>query len=100
MKIAMRRCVRPLRACREQPHRRPAAEQRDERAPFQLIELHSVPASQGQVSGYRISKDQSVGVGTTVQPVSCQVLPQQADMAQPADLSIRPKDRRVTGRRT
>jgi hypothetical protein len=41
----MRRCVRPLRARRERPCRR-AAEQRDELASFQLIELHSVPASQ------------------------------------------------------
>jgi hypothetical protein len=30
--------------CCEQPRRR-AAEQRDELAPFQLIELHSAPAS-------------------------------------------------------
>ena len=32
-----------LRARRERQRRRRAAEQRDELAPFQLIELHSVP---------------------------------------------------------
>jgi hypothetical protein len=37
-----------LRARRERPRRR-ATEQRDELAPFQLIELHSVPASQGRM---------------------------------------------------
>ena len=35
-----------LRTRRERPRRRRAAEQRDELAPFQFIELHSVPASQ------------------------------------------------------
>jgi hypothetical protein len=35
-----------LRARRERP-RSHAAEQRDELAPFQMIELHSIPASQG-----------------------------------------------------
>ena len=36
---------RLLRVRRERPSRR-AAEQRDELAPFQLVELHSMPASQ------------------------------------------------------
>jgi hypothetical protein len=31
-----------------------AAEQRDELATFQLVELHSIPASQGRIAGYRI----------------------------------------------
>jgi hypothetical protein len=44
------------RACR-------AAEQRDELAAFQLIELHSIPASQGRIAGYRIGEDQSGGNG-------------------------------------
>jgi hypothetical protein len=39
---------RLLRACRERPRRSRAAEKRDELAPFQLIELHSIPASQGR----------------------------------------------------
>jgi len=43
-----------LRARRERPHRRGAAEQRDEIATFQLIEWHSAPASQGQIARYRI----------------------------------------------
>jgi hypothetical protein len=37
-----RRCAR-----RERPRRRAAAEQRDECAPFQLIEEHSVPVRPG-----------------------------------------------------
>src|SRR5262245_31693925 len=57
--------VRPLRAHRERPDRcgRRTTEQRDERAPFQLIELHPVPASQGRIAGYRIGEDQSGGNG-------------------------------------
>src|SRR5262249_24594325 len=38
-----------------------AAEQRDELATFQLIQLHPVPASQGQIAGYRIASDRSAG---------------------------------------
>jgi hypothetical protein len=52
-----------LRARRERPHRRSAAEQRDELTPFQLIELHSFPTSQGRFAGYRIGRDQSAGIG-------------------------------------
>src|SRR5262249_3892333 len=37
------------------------AEQRDELAPFQLIEWHSVPTSQGRFVGYRTGGDQSAG---------------------------------------
>ena len=44
-----------LRARREGPSRG-AAEQRDELAPFQLIELHSVPASTA-FGRYRIGRD-------------------------------------------
>jgi len=44
----------------ERPRRCRAAEQRYELAPFQLIELHSVP-SQGRIAEYRISEDQSGG---------------------------------------
>jgi hypothetical protein len=39
---------------RERPHGCRAAKQRNEGAPFQLIELHSVPASQGRITGYPI----------------------------------------------
>jgi hypothetical protein len=42
----------------ERPHRHRAAEQRDELAALQLIELHSIPASQGRIAGYRIGEDQ------------------------------------------
>jgi hypothetical protein len=59
-----------LRAHRERPRRCRAAEQRDERATFQLIELHSVPVSQGRIAGYRIGEDQSGGNGTILQSVS------------------------------
>jgi hypothetical protein len=52
---------RLLRARRERARNRRAAEQRDELAPFQLIELHSVP-SQGRIAGYRIGEDQSGGI--------------------------------------
>ena len=38
-----------------------AAEKRDEVAPFYLIELHSVPASQDRFAGYRIGEEQSAG---------------------------------------
>ena len=47
-----------------------AAEQRDELAAFQLIELHSVPASQGRITGYRIGRDQSAGTQAVIQPDS------------------------------
>jgi len=50
-----------LRARRERPPYRRAAKQRYEIAPFQLIELHPVPASQGRITGYRIASDQSAG---------------------------------------
>jgi hypothetical protein len=43
-------------------HRR-TADQRDERAAFQLIELHSVPASQGRFAGYRIGEDHDSAAG-------------------------------------
>jgi hypothetical protein len=43
-----------------------AAEQRDELATFQLIEVHLVPASQGRLGGYRIGEDQSGGNETVL----------------------------------
>ena len=52
---------RLLRARRQRPRGRRAAEQRDELASFQLIELHPVPASQSRIAGYRIASDQSAG---------------------------------------
>ena len=52
--------ARLLCARREWPRRR-AAQQRDELATFQLIKLHSVPASQGRIAGYRTGEDQSAG---------------------------------------
>jgi hypothetical protein len=59
-----------LRARRERPGSR-AADKRDELAPFQVIELHSVLASQGRIVGYRTGEDQSGGNnGTLLQPVS------------------------------
>src|SRR5215831_855719 len=57
-----------LRASRERPRRRRAAEQRDELAAFQSIELHSIPASQGRIAGYRISNGQSAGIRSRAGP--------------------------------
>src|SRR4029450_11528100 len=45
--ISDHRHRRLLRARRERPRHRCAAEQRDELAPFQLIEEHSVPSQAG-----------------------------------------------------
>src|SRR5215471_13788043 len=53
---------RLLRPCSERPRRRRAADERDEIATFQLVELHRTPASQGRVAGYRIASDQSAGM--------------------------------------
>jgi hypothetical protein len=53
------------------------AEQRDELAAFQLIELHSILASQGQIVGYRIGEDQSAGNGAILQRVSRADLPEE-----------------------
>ena len=60
---------RLLRARRERPRGRRAAEQRDELAPLYLIELHSVPVSQGRLVGYPIGEDQSGGIGANLQLV-------------------------------
>src|SRR5215469_10718930 len=49
-----------MRARCERPRDR-TAEQRDELAPLQVIELHSVP-SQGRIAAYRIRNDQAGGV--------------------------------------
>jgi hypothetical protein len=60
---------RLLRARRQRPHSRSAAQERDEVAALQLIELHSIPASQGRVAGYRIGGDQSAGIEMILQPI-------------------------------
>jgi hypothetical protein len=51
-----------LPARRERPRGCRAAEQRDEIAAFQSIELHSIPVSQRRIAGYRIRNDQSAGL--------------------------------------
>jgi hypothetical protein len=61
---------RLLRARPERLDDRRAAEQRDELASFQLIEWHSIPASQDRIAGYRIGRDRSGGNGTILQLVS------------------------------
>src|SRR5262249_57641303 len=61
-------CPLLLRTRRDRPRNR-AAEQRDELAPFQLIELHLLPASWARIAGYRIGEDQSGDIGTILQPV-------------------------------
>jgi hypothetical protein len=68
VKKSDRRQRRLLRARRDRPRGR-AAEQRDELAPFQLIELHCQQARAG-FAGYRIGEDQSAGIAGILQPVS------------------------------
>jgi len=57
------RSARPARARGERPSKHRSAEQRDEVASVQLIELHFNPASQGRIAGYRIGEGQSGGIG-------------------------------------
>jgi hypothetical protein len=49
---------------------RRAAEKSDESHGVSMDRMHSVPASQGWIAGYRIGEDQSGGNGTILQPVS------------------------------
>ncbi len=58
-----RHCAR-----RERPRRRRAAEERDELAPFQLIELHSVPVRQGRIEDIELARISQEG--NDLQPVS------------------------------
>jgi hypothetical protein len=58
-----RQLARLLRTDRERPCGSRSADQRDELASSQSIELHPVPASQGRIAGYRIASDQSAGNG-------------------------------------
>jgi hypothetical protein len=53
MKIADQRHRRLLRVGAERPSGCRTAEQRNEIAAPQLIELHSIPASEGRIAGYR-----------------------------------------------
>ena len=46
-----------LRARRERPRHRRAAKQRDEIAPFHLVELHSVPVPGQHIGLARISQE-------------------------------------------
>jgi hypothetical protein len=59
--MPMRRTRSPCCARGERPRSRRAAEQRDEVAASQFIELHSNPSSQGRFAGYRIGEEQSAG---------------------------------------
>jgi hypothetical protein len=60
---------RLLRERGERPSDHRAAKKRDELTTFQLTELHSIPASQGWIVGYRIGEDQSGRSGTILQLV-------------------------------
>src|SRR5262249_54908571 len=51
-----------LLCARREGQRSRAANQRDELATFKGSNLHSVPASQGRIAGYRIGEEQSAGV--------------------------------------
>jgi hypothetical protein len=46
-----------LRARRERPRSRGSTEKRDELATFQLVEVHSISASQGRIAGYRTGRE-------------------------------------------
>jgi hypothetical protein len=48
-----------------------------------LIELHSNPASQGWIAGYRIGEEQSEGNGTILQPVSRWRVPPMSEEVEP-----------------
>jgi hypothetical protein len=61
------RRLRRLRMRRERPRGRRAAEQRDELAAFQPIELHADPASLGRIAGYRFRGGQSAGTPAILQ---------------------------------
>ena len=61
---------RLLRSRRERPRDPRAAEQRDELASFQLIQLHPILTSQDREAGYRISKDPSGRIEAILQPPS------------------------------
>src|SRR5262249_57544298 len=71
-----------LRACRERPRDRRAAEQCDELAPVQLIELHSVPAA-NRIARYRIKMDQSVAYSIRLLPRRGQCQPFQKSWGWP-----------------
>jgi hypothetical protein len=88
-----------LRTRRKRPRGRRTAEQRDEIAAFELIELHSIPASQGRIAGYRIGEDQSGGNGTiyTCQPTT-RAADEPCEIGQSAEPSGRPTPYRRTHR--
>jgi hypothetical protein len=67
-----------LRTRGERPRCR-AAEERNEVAAFQMIELHSIPASQGRLEVYRIGEDQSAGIAGVLQPVNLKHLTPNGD---------------------
>jgi hypothetical protein len=55
----------PIGCCRP-------ANKRDEIAPFQPVELHSIlVTNRGCIPGYRIGKDKSAGGPTILQPTGC-----------------------------
>src|SRR5262249_57987164 len=46
-----------------------AADQRNEIAASQFMEMHSIPLSQDRVAGYRMGRDQSAGIAAPAKPV-------------------------------
>jgi hypothetical protein len=62
---------RRLLCARRKRPRGCAAEQSDELAPFQLVEVHSIPASRDQTQEYRIGEGQSAGIGAFPRAVEC-----------------------------
>jgi hypothetical protein len=61
-----------LRARGERPGGCSATKQRNKLASFQMIELHSIPASHGLL-GYPIGQGQSAGTPDILQPAACLV---------------------------
>ena len=76
-----------LRARRERP-RRSAAEQRDELAAFQMVDLHSVPASQGRMQDIELVRSRQEVLATGRHPRRNEIIQQLVERVHEARVSI------------